>query len=271
MLPEVAHQLLILRNNQNAGVTDLVEVIARDPVISAQILRYGRMSIFGYGRHIRSLQDAITLVLGYEKALHMALGISAGQSLKIISSAPLGGKAFWENAIYMAMLTQALAKQLPTDRQPIIGLCYLSGLMHEIGLLLLAHLYPVEFSLLNTSVVKHYDQDLREVELQCLGISHDLSGVALLQAWELPEEIIVAVGEYSFPDYDGKHAIYAKLVYLAKQLHKLSPKSINEIRRLPSLVMFKEIGIDEEGINKALKDVMNVYTEMTDMAEALVA
>lgn len=269
-LPEVARELLLLRNRVNADTSSLINVVERDPAIAAQLLSYARLSVFGYGERIKSLEEAVQLVLGYEKALHMAMGIAAGKSLQMQPDGPLGRKAFWQHSLHSAMLTQALAVALPSAQRPEMGLCYLAGLLHDIGYMLFGHLYPKEFAMLNELVSHYPDRDVREMELLGFGVSHDMIGLWLMQAWNMPEEIVVAVGEHYFFDYDGKHARYPKLVALANQLLKTEyNESLLAGNR--DLIRVDSLGLDDERVSRALERVLEVSPQLDIMARELAA
>lgn len=269
-LPEVARELLLLRNRPNADTSKLIKVVERDPAIAAQLLSYARLSVFGYGERIKSLDEAVQLVLGYEKALHMAMGLAAGKSLQMQPEGPLGRKMFWQHSLHSAMLTQALAVALPSAQRPEMGLSYLAGLLHDIGYMLFGHLYPKEFAMLNELVSHYPDREVRDMELLGFGVSHDMIGLWLMQAWNMPEEIVVAVGEHYFFDYDGKHACYPKLVALANQLLKTE---YNESSMAGSrdLIRVDSLGLDDERVSRALERVLEVSPQLDIMARELAA
>ncbi len=270
ILPEVARQLIQLRNDPNAGIPELVAVIEKDPSSAAQLLRYARLSTFGYGDRIKTISDAVQLVLGFEKALHMVLGLAAGKSLRMEPDGPLGRKNFWRHSVYTASLCQALAARLPAGEQPPLGLIYLAGLLHDIGYMLLGHLYPYEFSLLNQIVAKYPDMETRELELITLGISHDRVGMWLMKAWEMPEEVVVGVGEHYFPDYDGHHAVYPKLISIANTLLKFH-ESGGALGERYGDTGLENLGIGEEAFHAALDQVFGIASELEQVAEEMAA
>ena len=268
VLPNLAHELIRLRNQPASDVSELVKIIAKDPVVSAQIMRNGRMSIYGYGERIQSLEEAIQLVLGYEKALSLALGLSAGKSLRIEIDGPLGARESWQHSLKCALLSQNLAKELPANVRPNIGLAYLAGLLHDIGFLLFGVLYPQEFAALNGAVEKYGHVNSRELEFHAVGITHDLIGSMLFRNWNLPEEVIVATAEHHFPDYDGEHAIFAKLVYLANRLSYTNDETVYSAK---TSAIFNELGLDDAAIQRVLASLDEMGSDFDAMVEDLVA
>ena len=266
VLPEVAQELLLVRNRATADVADLVSIVSKDPVISGEIIRYARMSIFGYGDRIKTLEDAIQLVLGYEKTLHLGIGLSAGRGLPVEMDGPLGCRAFWHRSLASATLAQALAKALPASGRPSVGVSYLAGLMHDIGYLLFGSLYPEEFSELNKMVVKYSQIEQRDLEFHCIGISHDMMGAYLMRAWNMPEEITVAVAEHHFPDYAGQYAIYPTLVYLSHQL--LCKDQIMETKDV-FWAKFERVGLEEAAAQSALAGLKEIVPHLELMVDKL--
>ena len=49
---------------------------------------------------------------------------------------------YWEQAIYTAAVIEGLAKAMPRERRPEMGLNYLGGLLHNFGYLVLAYIFP---------------------------------------------------------------------------------------------------------------------------------
>jgi putative nucleotidyltransferase with HDIG domain len=269
-LPEVARELLMLRDANNADAESLINVVGRDAPVAAQLLSYSRLSLFGYGDRIQTLDDGVMLVLGYDKALHMAIGLAAGKSLQMQPDGPLGRQAFWQHSLQMATLTQALAMVLPPAQRPDPGICYLAGLLHDIGYMLFGHLYPDEFAMLNQLVNEYPDREVRELELAGFGISHDMIGRWLMQSWGMPEKIVVAVGEHCFFDYDGKHAIYPKLVAFANQLLKIEHNE-SALAGNRDLILVNALELDDQRVQRALDRVLTISASLEVMARELAA
>lgn len=264
-MPEMAHELLLLRNKPNADVSELVSIISRDPSLSAQIMRYAHSAYFGFGKRITSLQQAITVVMGFDTALHMTLGFAAGKFLKTPVEGPIGRRILWQHSLSTATLAQALAACLPADQRPARGLIYLAGLLHDFGLLLFGHWYPNQFTQLSKLIEANPDVHIREMELYAFGISHDTIGRELMKVWGLPEEIITTAGEHHFPDYDGKHAIYVKLVALANRLLEI-PGMQDSGSPMDTATLLETLNISEEKAQEALAKVRENDQEFQEIA-----
>jgi HD-like signal output (HDOD) protein/prolyl-tRNA editing enzyme YbaK/EbsC (Cys-tRNA(Pro) deacylase) len=219
-MPQLAIKLVELRADPNVNAEKLGKLVELDPSLAAQVIRYARSPFFSYQGKVDSIQTAISRVLGFEMVMNLALGIATARPFKIPVIGPLGLNAFWRHATYSAALVQALGRELPRSSRPPAGLSYLAGLLHNFGFLLLGHLFKREFCTLNNSISDNPNTPILEQERAVLGIEHGELGSWLLERWNMPEEVIVAVRHHHQEDYDGPHAVYPRLVLLADRMLK---------------------------------------------------
>jgi HD-like signal output (HDOD) protein len=239
-MPELGRRILALQTDPNAGAQQLARIVQLDPSLAAQVIRYASSSYYGYAGRVTSIHEAIARVLGYDMVLNLSLGLAAGRSFRIPDDGPLGLTRFWEHAVCTAVLVQKLAAVLPRPLRPPSGLCYLCGLLHDFGILLLGHLFPPEFKLLNNVAGANPRQSVSELEQRLLGMGqardllamgHARVGAWLMQAWKMPEALRAAVLEHHNAHYRGSHQVLVHLVQLADfiQLHAAQLPSAREI------------------------------------------
>lgn len=243
-MPQMAQRLFDLRADPAADAGRLAKVIELDPSVAAQVVRYARSPFFGFRGQIDSVQAAISRVLGFEMVMNLALGLAAAQPFKIPALGPLGLNAFWRHATYSGALVQALGRELPRQIRPPAGLSYLAGLLHNIGHLLLGHLYKNEFCALNNAVSEYPEMPVTEQEMTLLGVQHGELGAWLMEAWHMPPEVIVAVRAHHDPRYSGPHAVYAQLVLLADHMLKEHGLGDAASHELPAEVL-AALGLEE--------------------------
>jgi HD-like signal output (HDOD) protein len=219
-MPEMSQKILRLSGNPDADVKELVEIVELDPSLAAQIMRYASSPFFSYQGKVDSVRTAITRVLGYNTVLNLALGATAARSFRVPRNLSLGLESFWRHAIYSAALVQALSNAVPKESRPPAGLAYLAGLLHNFGHLLLGHLFRQEFLVLNKFILKYPDKPIELIEQRVIGTNHGVIGAWLMEAWRLPEEIVIATREHHNERYRDIHAVYPQLVFLADRLLK---------------------------------------------------
>lgn len=269
-MPEMAQKVVHLHANPYAQVEDLAHLIETDPSLAAQIIRYARSPFFGYRGNISSVRDAISRVLGYDVVMNIALGIAAASPFKNPTDGPLGLNAFWRHAVYSAALTQSIGNALPKNHRPRSGIAYLAGLLHNFGFLLLGHLFKEEFAMLNRAVSASPDLSVLEHEERLLGVGHTEIGAWLMQAWNMPIEIIIALREHHNTDYRGEHACYANLVLIANHLLKSYDCSDGCGEDLP-VALLQELGLHEHLLDGMVDKVLAGGEDLDTMARMLAA
>jgi len=228
-MPATALALLGIRDDINSTIKDLVAVLESDASMAAQILRYARSPFFGYRGELNSVHDAVSRALGFDMVINLALGLSALKPFQIPPDGPLGMNAFWRHASFTAALAQRLGKCLPDSIKLKPGMLYLSGLLHNFGLILVGHLFPSEYFLLNKLVSMNPAIPLTALEKQVLGmgharemmeVGHAMVGSWLLEFWNMPEEVIMVSRHHHNEQYSGDHAAYVQIICLTNYLLK---------------------------------------------------
>ncbi len=260
-MPRIAQEVLQLAGNPYANTTDLSAIIEQDPGLSAQLLRYARSPFYGYRGEIQSVTDAISRVLGFDMVMDMALGISMGKAFKNPADGPLGLNAFWRHATYSAALVQRLGNAVSAQHRPRPGMAYLAGLLHNIGILLLGHLFRKEFNMLTKAIKDNPGVELVELEMQVLGVTHMELGVWLMEAWNLPSELIVATREHHNPDFHDTHAVYSNLILISNRLLKSLGMGDEITDSLPDDIL--------QGLGLTSDSVMEIFDMIIENREGL--
>ena len=270
VMPSIAANLLELRAHPDSTVEDMTRIISHDPALTAQILRYANSALFGFSGQISNLQDAIFRVLGYETVLYMSFGAALGRAFKLPQNGRLSMNTFWKEATYRAALCQQLALRMPGHLRPQSPIVYITGLLHNIGIVLMGNLFQTEFDWLNKMLTSRPNQSIIETEQNLFGCTHSTIGRHLMEHWNMPEEIVTVVGEHHSANYNGKQATYVWLTQLAGQAlstHGLSDSDDDTI----SEDLCKHLELTLEDVNSALADVMKENNALNAMADTLCA
>ncbi|HMK44008.1 MAG TPA: HDOD domain-containing protein [Dissulfurispiraceae bacterium] len=209
-LPENLGSLIDVLNNESASIRDLEKVIRRDQSVAARLITVANSPAFGHAGFINSIEQAI-LVLGFDLVRSIAVGVSIFQSFPIPR---LLMKHLWAHA-YCTGLTASLLSQ--KMRRADKGVCFLGGLLHDIGRIVFLTLFPKDYSI---------DQDadwLIETEIKRFGCSHPEAGGHFLHTLNVPDEVAGAVSSHhtAVPDNDNPHRDAFACVYLAEGMQQI--------------------------------------------------
>lgn len=269
-MPEMAQKIFSLNSNPYAHVQDLAGIIAIDPSLSAQIVRYATSPFYGYRGRINSVHDAIARVLGYDLVMNIALGLASAAPFRHSRQGPLGLDAFWRHATYSAVLSQSLAGLIIKGTKPRPGMAYLAGLLHNFGYLLLGHLYPTEFNKLNDAVAAHPEVAVAELEDDIVGVSHGEIGAWLMEAWNMPPEVILSVREHHHAEVADPLAVYPQLIRLVDHLLKSIDLGDAPSREIPT-GLIQTLGLTEIQIDTRMSKLLQSRDELDSIAQTLAA
>ncbi|MBS3963560.1 MAG: HDOD domain-containing protein [Methylomonas sp.] len=213
-LPGTAAQIVQLMANPDADADRLAHIIERDPLLTAQIIRWASSALYGYRGQLTTVKDAIVRVLGYSVVLDMALGLSVLAPLKSPKDGVIGTRIFWVHALSSTRLMAKLANLLPPERLPDQQALFLAGLIHNIGFPLLGHQFQDEFTYLNRLIETNPGLSIFNLESFAFGVNHAELGAWLMTTWAMPEVVTNVVYHHHNPFYRGDHYVLNLLTFV---------------------------------------------------------
>lgn len=217
-LPQSAQDIIKLRSDPDAGADELADIIERDPSLSAQVVSWASSSFYNAPGKIKSVHDAIVRVLGYDMVMNLAMGLALGRTLNVPKEEPKGYTPYWHQAMWMALGTTSLISRIEPAYRPGFGLSYLSGLLHNFGYLVLAHIFPPHFALICRYIEANPHLDSAYIEHHLLGITREQVGSQLMSVWNMPTEVITALRHQKNSNFDAANSEYANLLLVTHSL-----------------------------------------------------
>jgi sigma-B regulation protein RsbU (phosphoserine phosphatase) len=116
---------------------DLAQLVANDPVLTAELLRIANSTFFGLVSQVKSVARAVT-VLGNRALRNLVLCISMRDALRADSIPGFDIEAYREDALRRAVSARGLAGLAGLDAEE----CFTVGLLQDFGLLVMLYLMP---------------------------------------------------------------------------------------------------------------------------------
>jgi len=267
-LPEVARKIIELRVDPNADTKSLATTIELDPGMSAQVLSWARSPYYGTRGDIKSVEEAVIRVLGFDLVINLALGLALGRSLTVPKEGPDGYTPFWQQAVMTATLCSELIRKIPSEGRPSQGLSYLSGLLHNFGFLILGQIFPPQFSLINRHIEANPHINRMYIETYLLGMSREQCAAVLMHQWQMPAELVVAMRQMHNADYADDHSGYANLLFVATRLLRQHGIGDGPSERIPDEV-YKRLGLSPEDAEEVLEQVLEKADGLSDLVSLL--
>jgi HD-like signal output (HDOD) protein/CheY-like chemotaxis protein len=191
-------------NSASPSIARVAEIVSKDPGMTAKVLKVAntsttpqtRVTDIVYATHMIGLENLKSFVLAaelFEKVSNETL------------SADFDIDALWYHGLTVGEYAMRIAEFEAADKRTVDA-SYTSGLLHDIGLLILASKLPDEFS----SVIEYaraHGSTLFQAERKVLGVTHAEIGAYLLDLWGLDDTVVKAISHHFFPSGD-EHDLY---------------------------------------------------------------
>src|SRR6195952_1359628 len=264
-LADTAQKIIKLRVDPNATIDDITGVVETDPALAAQVVSWAASPYYGSAGKIRSVEDAIVRVLGFDLVINLALGLALGKTLELPKDHPQHATPYWQQSIYTAAVIEGLTRAMPRAKRPESGLTYLAGLLHNFGYLLLAHVFPPHFSLICRQIEVNPHLHHSYVEQHLLGITREQIGSWLMRYWDMPEELATALRFQHDPHYDGDYAEYPNLARRAVRLLRGRGIGSGPDEDIPEALL-ERVGLTRDKANDVVTKVLEAEVLLRELA-----
>jgi len=265
-LPQTAQRIITLRANPDATVSELAAIVESDGSLAAQVVSWASSPYYAAPSKIRSVQDAIMRVLGFDLVSNLALGMALGNTLAMPKDCPDGFTPYWQQSVFCSTAVEALVKLMPPAKRPSVGLASLSGLLHNFGYLVLAHTFPPHFASICRYVEANPQISHTAIDHHLLGVTREQISAWLMQLWNMPPEVSVALRFQNESDYEGEHCVYAHLIFIAMRI--LRHHGIGDVppEEIP-LALYQRYDLDPVKVAAAIDKVIASSEDIKKMAD----
>ncbi len=198
-LPSAYHQIVRCMESETASLEDISAIINKDPAMLAKTMQLVNSAFFGLGRRITNSLDALS-VIGVEviKSLILTIGVFD----HFHAPQPADDSAFSANnmlhhSLKVARLSERIART-EHGSKTLIDDCFLAGMLHSIGILILKYNLPEKFDLAQ-KMMKSGKKTLIEAEDEVYGTNHEAVGAYILGLWGLPNDLVEALAFHNNP------------------------------------------------------------------------
>jgi HD-like signal output (HDOD) protein len=210
--PLAIERITRLLSNPRTSVEDVGKAITTDQALASKVLKLVNSAFYGFPGRISTLSHAI-VILGFSTIKNIVLTATIFESLKGKGS---GNKdfdlhQFWSHSIACGAATSSIAKMIGFGEKEE---CFIAGLIHDIGKIILCHYLPDEFSRV-VEYTRKNDVLFLESEKKLFDTSHDEIGGYLAQCWNLPDNLQFAVRYHHAPSPFHNHYMISSLVHTA--------------------------------------------------------
>lgn len=261
---ESAQRVLDALGDDEADIHVLSGLIEDCPPIAARIVGLARSAYFTRGSPVHSVSDAIIRVLGLTMTRNLVVGMAMSGRFQTLNCNGFSAEHYWTSALYTATLARMLAGHARGAGDLDPDLTYLCGLLHNLGVLALAHVAPDSMARVLAAAREAPERTLSEVASEVLGMSHGQTGGWLARRWHLPDAVRVSMENYQDSEYRGSFWRSSAVTGVAARWSRQALAGIAE--PVLDLRLLKALGVTQADAEDSTRRCAEMRQEIGDLA-----
>ena len=261
--PAVAVRILDAVQNKESALKDIADIIASDPALSAKMLRVANSGYYSRGGPISNIQRAMT-ILGTNVIKNIALSFVIAESFSDQEQAGFDFELFWKRCVIGAVASDLLAAKIGQKNDDL----FITALLQDIGSLIIALSKTDEYCrVFNDCEI--FDLELEDIERKTFGFDHSQVSYALLQNWQLPDEITIPTLFHHRPQAapEDTSAMTMLLFYGARFGQLFTAAEMAQKARELSTEISLTYNLDDEEVSQLLDDIALAAKTMLESFE----
>ncbi len=198
VMPHVALEALRKCSDSDASPKDLEKVLAADPGLSARVIKLANCPLYTTGAEVTTVSGAVQ-VLGLRALKGVIYAAAYDEAIAHVpGAAGIDRKAMWLHSLLTAFAAREMAPYFEGEQDK----AYVSGLLHEIGLITLARHAPEVVARI-LAAAEQEARPIDEVATDVLGFTAGDLGAVIAEKWRLGEHVAAAARYITRPALDA--------------------------------------------------------------------
>ncbi len=255
-LPAFVTVITNMVDDDSTSAQEIGEIIQRDQVLSAKILKLVNSPVYGFPRRISSVTHALVL-LGFNVVKGLVL------STAVFNDMAKDTSGLWDHSLGTAILSRRIGQELG---MPDPEECMIGGLLHDLGKVILAHLALDDY-VFAIRTAHERGCHIAEVEREVFGVDHTRISLWLAMRWHLPDRLTDALTHHHSPSRAKCSQQMAAIVHLADILARAQEYGEAGDGTLPPLdnEAFELLGLTDLQLERIMTDSDKQFREGADV------
>ena len=258
VLPEIINKIVFLTEDPNSTVEDMEREILKDQILTTKILRLANSAYYGYARKISTISQA-TVLLGFQAIKSIALASTVSHYLTSeLKGYSLEKDQLWTQSQTCAIISRYIAKHV---RYKNPEEAYIAGLLRDIGKTILNQHMEREYMEVLSRIEKGIS--FLEAEKEVLGFDHAQVGEKVAAKWDLPPDLVDAIGHHHTPESSDANLKLVSIVHVADAITMMMGVGLGLDGMAYNLspVAIETLGLDEEEFDNIISQVADLVTD----------
>lgn len=196
-LPTLYLELMREIRSPDSSLAKIGSIIEKDIGMSAKILQLVNSAFFGIPERVTGPSHAVAM-LGLDTISSLILNVHIASEFKTTGIKDFSISNLWAHSLLTALCAKEIALLQGTGK-PAADEAFMAGLLHDVGLLVLASSLPEDLQAA-CELSAREEIPLTDAETHILGSSHAEVGGYLLGIWGLPDPVVEAALFHSHPN-----------------------------------------------------------------------
>lgn len=258
--PLVYQNLSRLIDDPKSSPNQVSEVVSSDPASTSRLLQVVNSPFFGLRKRVDTVSAAVRL-LGFEPVRSLVLAITAGDMFKAPPGVAAGAvEQLWRHSIGVGVAAKVIGRRMGA---PDVEQCFIAGLLHDIGKIVLLRSAPEAFQA--TLDLAAQEQVLfLDAEATVCGTDHAAIGLMLAEKWAFPPSLAEAVSLHHRPELAKANPELVAAVHVADIVCRALAIGSGGDALLPVLnrVAKQTLGLDAANLKEIVEAVELEYPDV---------
>ncbi|MEZ4598713.1 MAG: HDOD domain-containing protein [Syntrophotaleaceae bacterium] len=259
-MSNIVNDFLIAVQDPDWSVRSIASVVARDPAITACVLKVANSSYYSFQRQVSSLEGAISM-LGLKTIKSLVLAASVKSMNKRFG---LMEKLLLDDSIGCGLAARSIAKKTAkADPEE----AFLAGLLRHIGKIAMNNIEREKFALVIQA--SYNEEDLpANLERKFFTYTHPAIGAALLEKWNFSPRLVAATlfheEEVQVSGVDADTWQLVDVICVADSVCRklgIGRRQAEEELEIAHDAKALQLGLDEDAIGEVLEEVSRGFEE----------
>ncbi|MCC6962229.1 MAG: HDOD domain-containing protein [candidate division Zixibacteria bacterium] len=250
-IPQIIVRVREISEDPRSSVADLANIILSDHALTSRILKIANSAFYAeYANRVSTITQAITL-MGFRTVQNVVISLAMFDAMDTFSRHKFDFRQFWTHSLATGVIGKMIAA---AARYKVPEEAFIAGFMHNIGVAILAVVFPEEEALVLKKIERGEEQITAEKSI--FGIDHGEVGGWLARKWNLPALLARPIMEHhrrGLPSRQRNSNCLVDYIYVADLAYDAIFKGDETRQRAYVKAGLDLVGITEEVLVKILE------------------
>lgn len=251
-LPESVMQIEAVYQNPESTFGDMVQILEKDPLLTADILKAANSPLYGFSREINAINQAVGLFgMGTVRGFALASIVKKSFTLDL---SPYGIDD--DMFSLLSKKQHAITTSWCLKKEPkLLGILSPAAFLCEIGKVLIAQQVISEKSQEKFKEALRKSSDVEEVEKEIAGVDTPEVSAKIFEHWRFEEGLVETIRYCKNPqEASEEFKKAAQILHVVRTVVKINGEITDESTK-EAKKLVEEYGLDIEGFEKAISNV----------------